>query len=681
MKVVAIVQARMGSSRLPGKVMKPMGDNVVLEFLLKRLARAATLDEVIVATTELADDNQIVDLVGNDTVKVYRGPETDVLQRYKNAADESKADVIVRVTGDCPFVDPELVDDCVNRLIDRDLDYISNCNNALNPLPDGFDVEVFTSSSFVLIDKLSITEAYREHVTFGYFKTGLFTTETINYEHSYSHLRLTLDYEEDYKVISRIADEMGAEDWGWQKISKFVSDNQDIVNINSHIVRNASWEKSFLDENRDRGLALTRPDCIANGSGLLSKRADQFSPEGWPENYLKAKGQVIWSGCERLFLDYSIGGIGATTLGYGCDFVDKRVIHTILNGSACSVNSSEEITATQKLIRAIPWIESARFTRSGGEATTLAVRIARAKTGKTKILFSGYHGWHDWYLAAALNHKLGNHLLEDLPIAGVPKELGGTSIPFDYGDINGFDSYIGEHRANIAAVILEPMRYSSPDIKFLKHVRKECANNNIVLIFDEISSGFRFNNSAVHLDIGINPDLVVFSKAIGNGYPIAVVAGKNEIMLAVKDSFISSTTHTESIGFSAMSAVLDFYEANPVSQDLANRGKAIRNILTESASTYDLAIKTAGMDQLWSWSFEGDLDRNRQLQTIVTEIMLDHSILFSNRFYATLGIDSDFYPLFERALKKSFKAVSSILSNHENPADHIHLGINRLGIY
>ncbi len=681
MKVVAIVQARMGSSRLPGKILKSLGNSVVLDFLLKRLGKSAIIDEIIVATTESKEDDQVVALFANDAVKVHRGSENDVLQRYQNAADESNADIIVRITGDCPFVDSELVDDCVNRLLDRDLDYISNCNNSSNPLPDGFDVEVFTSKSFKLINKLSITPAYREHVTFGYFKTGLFNIETINYEHPYSHLRLTLDYEEDYKVIYAVAHEMGVGDWGWEEISKFVSLNHDILDSNSHIERNASWKKSFLDENDGLELGVTRTECIANGSGLLSKRADQFSPERWPENYLKAKGQVIWTDCERLFLDYSIGGIGATTLGYGRDYVDRRVIKTILNGSACSVNSSEEINATQKLMKAIPWIESARYTRSGGEATALAVRIARAKTEKTKILFSGYHGWHDWYLAAALTHKLGNHLLEDLPIAGVPKELEGTAMPFDYGDFNGFDCYIREHGANIAAVILEPMRYSLPDVKFLQHVRAECSDNNIVLIFDEISSGFRFNNSAIHLDVGINPDLVVLSKAIGNGYPIAVVAGKNSIMTAVKDSFISSTTHTESIGFSAMSAVLDFYEANPVSQDLAERGKAIRDILIKVASSWGLEIKTSGMDQLWSWCFEGDPDLNRQLQTVVTESMLESSILFSNRFYATLGIDPDFYPLFESALEQSFKAVSTILSSHECPADHINYGLNRLGKY
>lgn len=681
MKVVAIVQARMNSSRLQGKVLKPLGSSVVLEFLLERLSKASTLDEIIVATSHSADDDEIAAILNNNIARVHRGPENDVLSRYKSASEECKADIIVRITGDCPFVDPELVDDCVNRLKDHNLDYISNCNNTLNPLPDGFDVEAFTSESFALLDKLSITSAYREHVTFGYFKTGLFKTEAIDYDHSYSHLRLTLDYDEDYKVISKIADEMGAKDWGWMQISEFLSNNKDIMEVNSHIVRNASWDVSFSDENSDRKLGVSRSDMVANRSGLLSKRADQFSPRGWPQNYLKAKGQVIWSGCERMFLDYSIGGIGATTLGFGCDFVDKRVINTIINGSACSVNSSEEIVATQKLINLVPWIESARYTRSGGEATTLAVRLARASTGKNKVLFSGYHGWHDWYLAAAMDHKLGNHLLEDIPIAGVPKELSGTSAPFDYGDYSGFDTHIRDHKNNIAAVILEPMRYTLPDVDFLRHIKKVCNENNIILIFDEISSGFRFNNSAVHLDTGVIPDLVVFSKAIGNGYPIGVVAGIDKIMLSAKDSFISSTTHTESIGFSAMSAVLDFYNSNPVSEDLANRGKAVRDILTKVALASDLQIKTKGLDQLWSWSFEGSAEQNRQLQTIVTEKMLENSILFSNRFYATLGIDSDFYPLFERALTKSFNTVSNIILNNEDPKKHIHLGLNRLGIY
>ena len=681
MKVVAIVQARMGSSRLSGKVLKALGSTTVLGFLIERIKESTLVDEIVIATSKMKCDDQIVTAFKDSNYKIFRGSENDVLSRYIDAALDSKADVIVRITGDCPLVDPVLVDDCVKKLIDQKLDYISNCNQVDCPLPDGFDVEVFTTTSFRIIDTISIISAYREHVTFGYFKTGLFDIGTVEYEQPYSDLRLTLDYEEDYLVISKIVEAMNSSFWGWEKISKFLYAKKSISNLNSHIIRNASWEKSFDIEDESRKLLLDRDECIAHGSGLLSKRADQFSPHGWPKNYIKAKGQVIWAENDRLFLDYSIGGIGATTLGYAFDFVDDQVVQAIRNGSATSLNSGLEIIATQKLLNVIPWADSVRYTRSGGEATTLAIRIARAKTKQTKILFSGYHGWHDWYLSSAINHKLGNHLLDDLPIAGVPRELAGTALPFDYGNTESFISKLEKNKADLAAVILEPMRYSSPDKEFLSTVRAACNKHNIILIFDEISSGFRFNNNAVHLDGSVNPDIVVFSKALGNGYPIAAIAGKNWVMDAAAESFISSTTHTEAIGFAAMSAVLDFYSTNDVSSSLKNRGSAIKKILLNSAKANGLDIKIVGMDQLWSWSFNCDPILNRQLQTIVTEKMLEKSLLFSNRFYATLGIDSELYSIFENSLLSVFEEIKLILINKDDPKKHIKFGLNKLGNY
>ncbi len=682
MKVVAIIQARMGSSRLSGKVLKPLSDSTVLEFLISRLSKSTTIDEIIIATTVEKQDEEITNLFKDSGLIIYKGSEKNVLNRYMGAAQEANADVIVRITGDCPFVDPGLVDDCVNMIINSDLDYVSNCNNVSMPLPDGFDVEVFTMKSFKVLEKLSITSAYKEHVTFGYFKTGLFLTDSVEYNQNYGHFRLTLDYKEDYNVIFKVAEEMKENLWGWKEICKFLEENEEISNLNSHISRNASWENSFKDDNIEPLTNnLNRDDTIAHSSGLLSKRADQFSPGLWPKNYIKAKGQVIWAEGNQLLLDYSIGGIGATTLGYANDFVDDRVIEAIKNASATSLNSGLEVRATNQLIDTIPWVESARYTRSGGEATTLAIRLARAKTNKVKVLFSGYHGWHDWYLAAAFNNKLGNHLLDDLPISGVPRELADTSFPFDYGDIEGFSKHIEKNKGELAAVILEPMRYTTPDIKFLTHVRKTCTDNNIIMIFDEISSGFRFNNNAAHLDIDIIPDIVVFSKALGNGYPIACIAGNKNVMHAAKDSFISSTTHTESIGFAAMSAVLDYYKKNDVSSLLAEKGSSIRDILLSVAATHKLDIKISGLNQLWSWSFNVDADLNRKLQTVITEQMLMNSILFSNRFYATLGIDPDFYEIFERVLSLAFTKVSKIMKDGDNPSDHISHGINRLGVY
>ena len=680
MKVVAIIQARMGSSRLPGKVLMPLGKTTVLQFLLDRLDKASSLDEIIIATTTLEEDDAIANTFRDSKYSVYRGSEEDVLERYVEAALACKADIVVRITGDCPFVDPQLVDDCVTRLISENLHYVSNCNNVANPLPDGFDVEAFTFESLQTVQKISIISSYKEHVTFGFFKTGLFLTGSLEYEHSFPELRVTLDYEEDFLLITQLTEAMDSNQWDWFRISEYLASNKKISGINQHIVRNASWEVS-LDRDRIRESYSERDNLIANGSGLLSKRADQFSPQMWPKNYLKAKGQVIWAEGDRLFLDYSIGGIGATTLGYASDVIDDRVILAIKDGSASSLNSYLEIEASRRLIQAIPWIESLRYTRSGGEATTLAVRLGRASTKKDKVLFSGYHGWHDWYMAAAYDYKLGNHLLDELPIAGVPQNLAGTAIPFEYGVHDDFLTKLRSHGDDVGVVILEPMRYSMPDIDFLNLVRDECSSRGIVLIFDEISCGFRFNNSAIHLDIDVIPDMVVFSKALGNGYPIACIGGKDQFMSASKDTFISSTTHTESVGFAAMIAVLDFYSHHDVAKDLASRGEAVRNIVLETASKYGLNISTKGLNQLWSWSFECDAILNRELQTIVTESMLSNSILFSNRFYATLGVDENHDDLFRRAISIAFKKISMIISNNDDPRAHIKFGLNRLGIY
>mgnify|MGYP001158121122 FL=1 len=681
-KVVAIVQARMGSSRFSGKVLKPLGNSTVLESLINRLKNSSTIDQIVIATSLEKRDAEIIELFKDSNIKVFKGSENDVLDRYIETAIQTDADIIVRVTGDCPLIDPKLVDDCVNKIIDSDLDYVSNCNNIEKPLPDGFDVEVFTMNSLRLIQKISITSAYKEHVTFGYFKTNLFAYDSIEYDQNYGHFRLTLDYEEDYTVISKVYEEMKDSFWGWKEICKFLQDNKDIVKINAHIKRNASWDKSIeADGLQNRKNYIEREKVIAHSSGLLSKRYDQFSPGLWPKNYLKAKGQTIWTDTSKLFLDYSIGGIGATTLGFANDFIDNRVIKAIKDGSASSLNSALEVEATNQLIDLIPWVESARYTRSGGEATTLAIRLARAKTQKAKVLFSGYHGWHDWYLAAAFKNKLGNHLLDDLPILGVPKELEDTSFPFDYGDFDGFSRYIEKYKGEVAAVILEPMRYALPDKDFLLHVRNTCNKHNIVMIFDEISSGFRFNNSATHLDVNVIPDIVVFSKAIGNGYPIACIAGNMNVMNSAKDSFISSTTHTESIGFASMSAVLEFYKNNDVARMLGERGAAIKSILTKISNQYDIKIKISGLDQLWSWSFDYDDDYNRKLQTVMTEQMLMNSILFSNRFYPTLGIDPNFYGIFEKKLENAFQRVKIIIDNNDDPINHINYGINKLGIY
>lgn len=679
MKVAAIVQARMGSSRLPGKVLTSLGTSTTLGFLLDRLTQATLIDEVLVATSDGAGDDDIQEFCEKIGVPVVRGSENDCLTRYLQAAQYVDAQVIVRITGDCPLVDPKLVDDCVRTLLDGRYDYVSNCNGVDNPLPDGFDVEVFTLASLRQVNNLSIIDAYREHVTFAFIKTGLFNIGTCEYEHAYPDLRLTLDYKEDLEVLDALASLTDARIMGWREFSETAVE-RNLHHINGHIVRNASWDRSFDGFPHTTGRS-NRSDLIAHDSGLLSKRADQFSPGGWPENYVVAKGQTVFTDDRRVFLDYSIGGIGATTLGYARQEIDDAVVTAVRNGNASSLNSYLELEAADKLRKFIPWADSFRFTRSGGEAATMAVRLGRTASGKEGVLFCGYHGWHDWYLSAGYNHNLGNHLLDQLPMGGIPRSLTGTSAPFEYGDCDDFDAKLESLCVDVGVVIMEPMRYQLPNEEFLRHVSRRCSEKSITLIFDEISSGFRFENGLTSLIAGVNPDAVVLSKALGNGYPIAAVAGTRDFMSAAKASFISSTTHTESIGFAAMSAVLDFYDQNDVASALGESGGAVKNILRSAAEKAGLKIKINGQDQLWSWAFDVDSDSNRYLQTICTELMLSRSLLFSNRVYATLGMIKSNEPLLERALNDTFSEISSILNSGGDLNMKIKYSPNRLGIY
>jgi glutamate-1-semialdehyde 2,1-aminomutase len=272
-------------------------------------------------------------------------------------------------------------------------------------------------------------------------------------------------------------------------------------------------------------------------------------------------------------------------------------------------------------------------------------------------------------------------LLDNLPIAGIPRALSGTSAPFEYGNYNDFEVKLNSLITEVGVVIMEPMRYQCPDNDFLAHVAKRCSEKSIALIFDEISSGFRFENGLASSTSGVTPDAVVLSKALGNGYPIAAVAGSHSFMSAAKDSFISSTTHTESIGFAAMSAVLDFYRQNDVAATLGERGAAVKNILMSAAQSSNIEISIKGLDQLWSWSFGVDADSERYLQTICTELMLSRSILFSNRVYATLGMLETNMPLLENSLNETFMNIKRIMKSGKDLKTMIKHSPNKLGIY
>ncbi|MCB1178976.1 MAG: aminotransferase class III-fold pyridoxal phosphate-dependent enzyme [Leptospiraceae bacterium] len=273
---------------------------------------------------------------------------------------------------------------------------------------------------------------------------------------------------------------------------------------------------------------------IPGGTQLFSKRPERLLPDHWPVYFKKAKGALVWDMDGKEYLDMTTSGIGSCILGYADPDVENEVLKVIKDGSMSTLNPYEEVELAELLCDLHPWAEMARFSRSGGEALSIAIRIARACTGKDIVAFCGYHGWQDWYLAANLNDNsnLDNHLLPGLSAKGVPRGLTGTIFPFNYNNLEELNEIVSKHGKNLAAIIMEPSRSKGPDPGFLEGVKEIANKTNSVLIFDEVTSGWRAITGGIHLTYGVNPDMAVFAKAMGNGYPMSAVIGTKAVMEA-----------------------------------------------------------------------------------------------------------------------------------------------------
>jgi len=374
---------------------------------------------------------------------------------------------------------------------------------------------------------------------------------------------------------------------------------------------------------------------IPGGTQLLSKRPEIFLPDLWPAYYEKAKGCRVWDLDGNKYTDMSYMGIGASILGYADKDVDSAVKTAVDKGSMCTLNCPEEVELAELLCKLHPWAEMVRYARTGGEAMAIAVRIARAKTGKDLVLFCGYHGWHDWYLSANLadDKALDGHLLPGLKPKGVPRVLKNSAIPFSYNNIKGFLSLVDKYKNKIGTVVMEPVRNYYPEKGFLETIREMTEKLKIVLIFDEITSGWRLNLGGAHLKLGVNPDIAVFGKGISNGYPMAAIIGKSEVMEVAQETFISSTYWTERIGPVAALATIRKLKERDVPSHLINIGKKIQNGWRESAEKNRLKISVSGIYPLGHFSF--NYEDPLILKTLFTQLMLERGFLATDSFYAS----------------------------------------------
>jgi len=648
-----VLQARTNSKRLPRKIFAKIGSYTILEVIAKRLSRSSYINQVILATTSDSSDDYLAHIASTLGFLVVRGSTSNLSERFSLAANISLNNTLCRITGDCPLVDPELLDSACISFYNSNVDYLSNVNPPT--FPDGFDFEFLSKDSFLRSLSLSTNTVYSSHPTDFIRQSEFFSRKNVISPTNLSTYRLTVDEPEDLALLQSLHEvSSGILDIKYTDLPQLIKDYPLLFESNLMHSRNSG---SGLSSGQK--LWSHAKKVIPGGNMLLSKQPERYLPERWPTYFSHCKGVHIWDLDNTKLLDMCIMGIGTNILGYCHPKVDEVVMHTVQKGNMSTLNCPEEVYLAQRLIDMHPWSDMAKFARSGGEANAIAVRIARAATGREKVAVCGYHGWHDWYLSANLDSSkgLGEHLMNGLKISGVPRTLEGSCIPFSYNNISQLEKIFSENSDSIAAVKMEVERTFPPAPGFLSKVRQLCDRYNAVLIFDECTSGFRETFGGLHLKYGVHPDMAMFGKALGNGYAITAVLGTEAVMQSSQDTFLSSTFWTERIGPSAALATLDVMEQYKTWETISNYGTYLKAQWNSLASSYNIDLNITGLSALPSFSFTSKY--SKAYVTYISQELLKANILGSDCCYVSAAHTKDYIDHYIASLEPIFATISS----------------------
>lgn len=595
MKTNVFIQARMSSSRLPGKVLENIVGKPMLLHIVERLKYASMANKIVVLTSEERSDDPIKELCENHSIDCFRGSLNNVLERFYLAGKQFPAEQIVRITADCPLVDSQLVDSIVSKHITKNADFTSNCHPAM--YPDGLDVEVIKFKALEQAYINASTSHQKEHVT-PYLFTHQSQFECINYDapKPIPLYRLTVDHPEDLSLIRKIYASLYANDnnFSLDNTLNLLAQNPAWLENNAHFARNETLEetspreqKSMTRYQQSEHYLQRAQQYIPLGAQTFSKSQMAFPKGASPLFLKKGKGCQVTDVDENQYIDF-VNGLLAISLGYCDTDIDNAVMTQMQSGVSFSLSHPVEIDVAKKICELIPCAEQVRFAKNGSDATSAAIRLARAYTKKEHIAVCGYHGWQDWYIGST-SRKLG-----------VPESTQALTHTFQYNNLSSLEALL--KAGNIAAVIMEPMNVAYPDAGFLQGVKQLCEQYAAILIFDETITGFRFHLGGGQSLFNVTPDLATFGKGIANGFPISVICGKAEIMELMNDIFFSGTFAGETLSLAATLATIKKIEEQNVISHISSMGNRLIEELNSLIKKYDVEswISTSGHP---SWSF------------------------------------------------------------------------------
>jgi len=417
-------------------------------------------------------------------------------------------------------------------------------------------------------------------------------------------------------------------------------------------------------------------ELIPGGTQLLSKRPEMFLPERWPAYYSSSRGCRVVDLDGNEYLDFSIMGVGSCILGYADPEVTDAVVGAIQSGNMSTLNAPEEVELAELLVELHPWAEMVRYARSGGEAMAIAVRLARAASGKDVVLFSGYHGWSDWYLSANIadDAALDGHLLSGLEPAGVPRSLKDTAVPFRFNDTAGLRELVDRYGDRIGAIVLEPIRNDRPEATFLAAIHDVRDRLRIPLVADEITAGFRLNVGGAHLEVGWKPDMAVFAKGMSNGHPMAAIIGSRAVMEAAQRSFVSSTYWTDRSGPVAALATIRKMKAIDAPRELDRVGATVQAGWQTIIDDLAIPAHVGGIRPLSHLDFAVD---PLEWKTVFIQEMLKRGFLATGAVYASVAHTEELVKQYLAACRSvltimsaEFKKSGSVSSLLKGPVAH-----------
>ena len=654
---IILIQARLNSSRLPSKILLKIGTKNIIDIIVSRLKNIKNINKLVFAIPSNLQNKKLLNYLKFKKLNTFIGSEKNVLDRFYKAAKENNAKIIVRITADCPFVDKKLIEKMMEIFLKKNFDYISN---TIKPtFPDGLDVEIFKFSTLQNTWKKAKSNFDKEHVTTFMKKQNIF--KKFNYENKIdlSKVRLTLDKSEDYESFKKIFKSFKNNyNINWLYATKYYLKNISEM-TNSNLTRN------YKILSKTKKMWFKALNFIPDGNLMISKNPSMFGEKNWPSHFSKAKGCFIWDLDNSRYTDCSLMGVGTNILGYSNSQVDRKVIKVIKSGNISSLNSFEEVSLAEKLIHLNNWADKVLFAKTGAEANSISVRLARLYSGKDKVAICGYHGWHDWFLSSSNKNekKIQKSFLPFYSNKGIPKYSLNTVVHFEYNNIQSLEKILASDK-QIGTIKMEVLRNEYPKNNFLQKVKSLSQKYNKVLIFDECTTGFRQSLGGIYKKYNVEPDILILGKALGNGYPITSVIGRNEIMSLKKKTFISSTFWTDRIGPAAALETLDIMERDQTWKKITANGNKVLNFWIKLSKRYKLPLQIQGLPALANYSFK-DSKNNLLYRSYLIKHLLKNKYLSSNIFYSSISHKDKILNKYFELLDEGFFSLKKSIDNGE----------------